>query len=274
MRRLAAALAFAAVSAAAVSARAGETRCWFDNGAVVVSALLGDHAGDFIVDLSQARSQLHVTTAQTIGLADASETQGVLTLAGERIAARMTIADLDDRGWGFPTGIDGVIGADGLAGYVIDLRFSPCRLTLRQRAPRTTGFIALPVTMVEGVPSVAAAIFDGARTRTGRFAIDTGAAGVRISADHARFSRLEARVDPLLRDKPPARLAALSFAGRTFRGPRAGLQIGAPPGLLGGIGTDIWSGYALRLDLPRRRLTLMPLGAAVSAPRSARPGGS
>jgi hypothetical protein len=273
MRRLAAALAFAAVSAAAMAARAGDTRCWFDNGAVVVSALLDDHAGDFIVDLSQARSQLHVTTAQTIGLDDASEVQGVLTLAGERIAARLAIADLDDRGWGFPTGIDGVIGDDALAGYVVDLRFSPCRLTLRRRAPPAAALASLPVTMLEGVPTVAASIFDGHKTRTGRFAIDTGAAGMRISADHARFSRLEARVDPLLRDKPPARLAALSFAGRTFRNPRAGLQIGAPPGLLGGIGTDIWSRYALRLDLPRRRLTLMAPSAA-SARRSARPGGS
>jgi hypothetical protein len=257
-----------------MAARAGDTRCWFDNGAVVVSALLGDHAGDFILDLSQPRSQLHVTTAQTIGLGDATEMQGALTLVGERIATRLTIADLDDRGWGFPTGIDGVIGADTLAGYVIDLRVSPCRLKLRRRAPRAAGLVTLPVTMLAGVPTVRASIFDGVKTRTGRFAIDTGAAGVRISADHARFSRLEARVDPLLRDKPPARLAALSFAGRVFRDPRAGLQIGAPPGLLGGIGTDIWSRYVLRLDLPRRRLTLMPIGAAVSARRSARPGGS
>jgi hypothetical protein len=167
-----------------------------------------------------------------------------------------------------------VIGADALAGYVVDLRFSPCRLSLRRRTRLKAGLVTLPMTMVGGVPTVTALVFDGARTRTGQFAIDTGAAGVRISADHARFSRLSARVDPLLRDKPPARLAALSFAGRTFRDPRAGLQIGAPPGLLGGIGTDIWSRYALRLDLPRRRLTLMPLGDAVSAPRRARPGGS
>jgi hypothetical protein len=253
---------------------AGETRCWVDNGAVVVTALFGGIAGDFILDLSAPHSQLHVTTAQTNGLGDATELAGSLSLAGEHIPATLAIADLDDRGWGFPTGIDGVLGADVLAGYVIDLRFSPCRLTLRRRAPPAVALARLPVTMLDGVPTVRASIFDGVKVRSGAFAIDTGAAGVRISADAARFSRLSARVDPLLRDKPPARLAALSFAGRTFRNPRAGLQIGAPPGLLGGIGADIWSRYDLRLDLPRRRLTLMPLGAGVSARRSARPGGS
>jgi hypothetical protein len=257
MRRVVAAFAFAAaINAAASPAVAGETRCWVDNGAVVVSALFGGIAGDFILDLSAPHSQLHLTTAQTSGIDDATEASGTLSVAGERVPARLAIADLDDRGWGFPTGIDGVIGVDGLAGYVVDLRFSPCRLSLRRRAPPATALASLPVTMLEGVPTVAASIFDGHKTRSGRFAIDTGAAGVRISADAARFSRLSARVDPLLRDKPPARLAALSFAGKLFRDPRAGLQIGAPPGLLGGIGTDIWSRYDLRLDLPRRRLTL------------------
>lgn len=268
------AFAFAAISAAAGPVRAGETRCWLDNGAVVVPALLGDVAGDFILDLSAPQSQLHLTTAQSSGLDDAAETQGAVTLAGERLPARLAIVNLDDRSWDFPTGINGVLGADLLAGYIVDLAFAPCRLTLRRRAPAERALAALPVRMVGGVPTLEARVFDGKRARSGAFAIDTGAAGVRIAAAAARFSRLSAKVDPLSRDHPPARLAALVLAGRVFQDQPAALQTGAPDGLLGGIGTDIWSRYRLRLDLRRGRLQLFAPPPGVSAPRFARSGGS
>ena len=278
MRRVAATIALAVVSAAAWPAWAGETECWIDNGAVVVPAALaqpglGDITGDFILDLSAPHSQLHLTTAQSDGLGDATEAQGALTLAGEHIAARLAVADLDDRQWGFPTTLNGLIGADVLAGYVVELRLSPCRLTLWRRAPPATALATLPVTMVAGIPSIAASIFDGTKRRRGQFAIDTGAAGVRIGADRARFSRLSARVDPVSRDHPPARLAALSLAGRVFQNQPAALETDAPAGQLGGIGTDIWSRYVLRLDLRRGRLSLIA-PAKVSAPRSSRSPGS
>ena len=207
MRRLSSALAFAVISAAASQAAAGETACWIDNGAVVTSAALGDIAGDFILDFSAPHSQLHLTTAQSDGLGDAQSTQDTLTLAGERIAATFEVADLDDRSWDLPTNISGVIGADVLASYVVELRFAPCRLTLSRRASSTRALASLPVEMVAGTPTVAATVSDGATTLTGRFAIDTGAAGVRVSDAVARFSRLSARVDPMSRDRPPARRA-------------------------------------------------------------------
>ena len=257
MRRLAAALAFALISAAAGRATAGQSACWIENGAVVVPAAFGDIAGDFILDLSAPRSQLHQTTAQMDGLADAATTQGALTLAGEPIAADLQVADLDDRSWDFPTGISGVIGADVLAGYVVELRFSPCRLTLMLRAPRTAALATLPVEMVDGTPTVAATISDGATTLTGRFGIDTGAAGVRVSDTVARFSRLSARVDPMSRDHPPARLATLSVAGVVSRHEPAALLDDAPASVIGGIGTNVWSHYGLRLDLRRGQLALI-----------------
>jgi hypothetical protein len=278
MRRVAAAFALAVISAAARPACAGATVCWIDNGAVVVPAAfaqpgLGDVTGDFILDLSAPHSQLHLTTAQSDGMGDATEAQGALTLAGEPIAANLAVSDLDDRQWGFPTTLNGLIGADVLAGYVVELRFSPCRLTLWRRAPPAVALATLPVRMVGGIPTVAAAIFDGTKRRSGQFAIDTGAAGVRIAADRARFSRLSARVDPVSRDHPPARLAALSQAGRVFQNQPAALQVDAPAGVLGGIGTDVWSRYVLRLDSRRDRLSLLA-PAKVSAPRSARSPGS
>ncbi len=254
--------------------RPARRQCWLDNGAVVVPALLGDVAGDFILDFSAPRSQLHLTTAQSSGLDDATETQGTVTLAGERLPARLAIANLDDRGWDFPTGINGILGADLLADYVVDLSFAPCRLSLRRRAPAAKALATLPVRTVTGVPTLTATIFDGKKARTGAFAIDTGAAGVRIAAAAARFSRLSARVDPLSRDHPPARLAALSLAGQVFQDQPAALQTDAPAGLLGGIGTQVWSRYRLRLDLRRGRLQLFAPTRGVSAPRSARSGGS
>jgi len=273
MRRLTAAVALAVVSAAAWPAWAGETECWIDNGAVVVPAVLaqpglGDITGDFILDISAPHSELHRTTAQSDGMGDATEAQGALTLAGEHIDANLAVADLDDRQCGFPTTLNGLIGADVLAGYVVELRFSPCRLTLwRRRAPPATALATLPVTMIGGIPTVTASIFDGTKRRSGRFAIDTGAAGVRIGAARARFSRLSARVDPVSRDHPPARLAALTVAGLVFQNQRSALETDAPAGVLGGIGTDVWSRYVLRLD--RGRLSLIA-PAKVSASRSSR----
>jgi hypothetical protein len=275
MRRVAAAAIAAVISAAASPAIAGETRCWVDHGAVVVPALFGAIAGDFILDLSAPTSQLHLTTAQSNGLDDATQMQGTLTLAGERVPADLAIVDLDDRGWGFATNINGVFGADLMAGYVIDLNFAPCRLTLRRRAPAAKSLASLPVTMIAGIPTISASISDGRNIRAGHFAIDTGAAGLRLSADAARFSRLSARVDPMSRDRPPAQLAALSFGGEVFPHQRAALETGAPEGVLGGIGTDVWARYVLRLDLRRGRLELLSRAArGASAPRRAKSGGS
>ena len=100
----AAAVAFAAISAAAWPASAGTAKCWIDNGAVVVPALAGDIAGDFILDLSAPHSQLHDTSAQSHGLGDATELQTPVTLAGERIPGKLAIIDLDDRGWASQSG--------------------------------------------------------------------------------------------------------------------------------------------------------------------------
>src|SRR5471030_2121477 len=101
-----------AVILIAGSARSGETRCWFENGALVVPAAFGDIAGDFILDVSVPASQLHVTAAQSSGIAG-GEARADLRLAGKRIDAfPMAVADLDRRTRAFTTNIAGVLGAD------------------------------------------------------------------------------------------------------------------------------------------------------------------
>jgi hypothetical protein len=52
--------------AAAASARAGETACWFENGAIVAPAAIGDMTGDFVIDLSAPRTLLHDTIADIL----------------------------------------------------------------------------------------------------------------------------------------------------------------------------------------------------------------
>ena len=271
MRATLLALAVILGAAAPAKARAGETRCWYENGAVVVAAAAGDIAGDFILDLSAPRSLLHETRAQDAGI-DAPQVTLKLRLAGERLGdIDFQVADLDARSDGFPTNIVGVIGADALAARVIDVDFAPCHVEVWPgRAPRLAAALRAPLRWVGGVPTVAALIADGASARPGRFALDTASAGVRISATEARLSRSPPNgVDPASRNRPPARLRALSFAGLLVQNLPASLDPGIPDGVGGGIGDAVWSRYRLRIDLGHgwlalRARTLPPEGGVAA----------
>ena len=241
------------VGAAALPARAGEARCWFENGAVVVSASLGDIAGDFVLDLAAPTSLLHLTRAQGEGL-DATDFQAPLRLARTTLGAPdFRIVDLDARNRGFPTEISGVIGADALAGDVVDLRLGPdCRIAVwRGRMPGFGRAVRAPLSLRDGVPTVVARVSDGRVTRKGRFALETAGAGVRLSPLVAALSRTPTSLDAASRSRPPARLRSLSFAGATLADVRAALDPDAPPDRLGGMGTDVLARYAVRIDLRR-----------------------
>ena len=233
---------------AAGAVQAGETRCWIDNGAVVVAAAYGPILGDFILDLSQAHSQLHATAAQATGWTGDSARR-TLRLAGETVPAfPIAIADLDARTRGFPTNIAGVLGADVLGRFALDLDLEPCRLRLtRGPASRRPGAHRLRIRMIAGAPAVFAAISDGVTSRTGWFAIDTASAGSRIA--DAGFSRPPARsVDPSGRAWAPARLRAVSVGGTLIEQTPAGLMKPAEPGLAGALGVAVWSRFHVRMD--------------------------
>jgi hypothetical protein len=253
------ALAATLVSAAgwASAARAGETRCWVDRGVLVVPAAFGDVAGDFILDLSSPKSVLHVDVALGDGIETAQAT-APLRLAGETRAAALQVASLDARSLGLPSTIVGLIGADVLAPYVVDIRFAPCRVRLwRGRAPPLRAIATLPLEVADGVPAVAASISDGRTALAGRFAVDTGTAAVRLSGKIAALSRAPGKgVDPGSRLAPPARLDALGLAGVAQRRLPAALADDLPPALTGSIGTAAWSRYELRIDFPGKRLQL------------------
>jgi hypothetical protein len=270
-------LALAVLAASVGTARAGETRCWVDRGVLVAPAAFGDIAGDFILDLSAPKSVLHVDVALGDGIAAPQATRP-LRLAGETAHATLQVASLDARSLGLPSTINGLIGADVLARYVVDIRFNPCRLRLwRGRPPRLHAIATLPIEMADGVPSIRATISDGRTALAGRFAIDTGTAAMRLSGQVAALSHAPDKgVDPASRLDPPARLDALGLAGAAERRLPAALEDDLPPSLAGGIGVAAWSRYEVRIDLRRGLLQLARPGGRrrVSATRFSRPGGS
>lgn len=247
----------------AVSARAAATRCWFENGSVVVPAAFGDMAGDFVFDLSAPKSQLNVTRAQADGV-EASTARGDLVIGGALIEDfPMEVVDLDARSKGFVTNIVGVLGADVAMGPVVDLQFSPCRVTFGgRRASRPARALRLRTRVVDGIPAVWASISDGQRATSGLFAIDTASQGMRL--DDARLSRNPPGLDSTSRTHPPGRLRALSLAGRLFEQTPAGLTDEPRAGLAGGLGNAIWSAFRLRLDIEEGWLELAPRQASRS----------
>lgn len=253
MRRLAPLLILVLSTTVGGRARAGETACWFENGAVVAPAALGDMSGDFVIDFSAPQTLLHNTKAQAGGFAQTDLTLPVL-LAGKRLAPlAVRVVDLDIRGLGFRTPIAGVIGADVLGRYAVSLDFAPCRLRLeRTGGRRKAGGWTLSTRDIGGLPTIHATATDGAHAVTGDFAIDTASrAGVRAAA-------ASTDTDPPRRDEAPGLLRALSVDGRLFEHPSAVVTGELPPGVVGAIGTDILAHFRLRLDPIAGRLWLTP----------------
>jgi hypothetical protein len=244
-------------------ARAGVTRCWVDQGVVVIPAVVAGVAGDYILDTGTKVTQLHETRAQAEGLG-AGPLITEVRIAGVRLAGRTVIVtDLDARTFHFPTPVAGVIGADVLADRVLDVSFAPCRVGLwtKGREPRWVGGHVLPLTMVDGRPLVAAGVADGLRAELGLFVPATGLdAAVRI--DTARGMALHGgKPETLLSyGEGRARLRALSFAGELWENLPAGL---APPsdlptGASGEIGPAVLAEWRLRFDLAAGQLWLAP----------------
>lgn len=244
---------------ATTPARAGEAACWVENGAIVVPASIGGVAGDWLLDPSSSHTRLHSTRAAMEGLADGVVADGRLAdLALPPVP--LTVVSLDSRARSFVTPIAGVIGADLLGAFVIDLTFEPCRVRLYARTgpvPRLRGGWVLKLEPLAGVPAVRAAVSDDRQARAGLFAIDWSArAAVRMAG--ATVSQPVPGPDPDRRDRAPARLRALSLDGQLYEETSAAVATDLDPVLTGSLGLDLWSRWRLRLDIAGRRLTLLP----------------
>jgi len=256
MRRAAPLLILSALAAGGGPAVAGQTACWFENGAVVAPAAIGDLAGDYVIDLSAPRTLLHETAAQRGGFAQTDLVLPVRVAGQQTTAAPVTVKDLDYRGVGFVTPITGVIGADILDRYVVTLDFAPCRLRLEplDTAPgmsRGEAGAAIHVVMVGGVPTILAAASNGLAGVSGPFALDTASGGgvrARGAADRPR-------------QKPAGTLRGLSLGGTLRQDLPAVVAGDLPDGVVGALGVQVLSAYRLRLDPKALRLWLTPAAA-------------
>ncbi len=250
MRRLAPLLFLSLAATPAGSAVAGETACWFENGAVVAPAAIGDMAGDFVIDLSAPRTLLHNTTAERGGYAGTALTLPVVVAGQQASGTSVSIEDLDYRGVGFLTPIIGVIGADILDRYIVTLDFAPCRLRLEPLGSMPSHDRgAIRVVMVGGVPTIPAAASDGLTAVSGPFALDTASGG---------GVRARGAVDGP-RQKPAGTLRGLSLNGTLRQNLPAVVAGGLPDGVVGAFGVEVLSAYHLRLDPQALRLWLTPV---------------
>ena len=249
MRRSASLLVLGLLTTGGGPALAGETACWFENGAVIVPAAIGEVSGDYVLDLSAPRTLLHETAAQRAGFVDTALSLPVRVAGQASGETPVAVVDLDYRSVGFSTPIVGVIGADVLDHYVLTLDFAPCRVRLEALGPSPgPPGGALPVTMVGGVPTVAGAASDGLRGVSGPFALDTASQGgvrARGAADAPR-------------QKPAGVLPALSLDGVVRQDVPAVVAGDLPPGVVGAIGVQVLAAYHLKLDPRALRLWLIP----------------
>lgn len=246
---------------AAGPAAAGETRCWWDQGRLVVGASVMGVTGDYLLDTGEPRTILAETHAQKSGF-EATALTGEVIVAGVTLKDRpIAVEDFDARSYRLPTPIAGVIGLDVLKDYVVDVTgVGTCRVRLSPpgRAPVFRVRASLPLVWAGERPTIAAAVADGPTAMRGAFVPSTGAdAPIRVSEAraHAEGAARPEAVQ-IYGDLWPT-LRALSLAGELFENVPAGLvkpeEVSGADGMVGGMILARWS---LRFDFPGGRLLL------------------
>jgi len=253
------ALALLALAGAQTSP-AGATACWFEQGVVVVPAEVAGIAGDFILDTAAPRTVIAETQAQSAGYAE-RQVAGDVRLAGRTVPGlAFAVEDIDVRTGLFATPIAGVIGADALKGYVVDVSVEPCRVALHRpgEAPAFGRAARLPLQWVGGAPAVAASVADGPRAITGAFVLATGSdTAVRLNDQLAGAPGAPKPPELYPYGQLRPRLRALSLAGDIAQDLPAGL-IKAAPDEAGEIGAPLLFAWRVRFDFPAGQVLLAP----------------
>ncbi|MBL8773160.1 MAG: hypothetical protein JNK30_17395 [Phenylobacterium sp.] len=244
---------------AAAPASAAEVACRYDAGAITVPAVIAGIAGDYILDTGSAASVLDETQAQAAGFTG-STASGDVKVAGLTLQGRpLRVAPLDVRTWNQPTPASGVIGADVLQGFVVDVSYAPCRVRLSTpgTAPPFQGQ-TLALGWDAGRPTAEASVSDGARELVGRFVIATGMNAPLRLADDLADAPGASRPDELYPDGVwLARLSVVRFGGSVGRDVAAGLM--KPDGEAAGmLGAQVLANFRLRFDFPAGRLVVAP----------------
>lgn len=252
--------AMAAALLAAGPALAGETTCWFEAGTLVVPAEVAGAAGDYILDTGTARTLLHETRAQAAGFTETALT-GDVRVAGLLLKKRpVAVEAIDARTFSHPTPIAGVIGADVLSRFVLDVSYAPCRVALHRpgRAPPIRGGVSLPMGRWGDLPLAAGSASDGTSGARGAWIVAVSQTlPVRLSEAVASVPGAGKPDELYPGGVWTADLAALAFAGHVRQHARAGLLRQADAeGVLGAIGAPVLSRWMMRFDFPRGRLIL------------------
>jgi hypothetical protein len=248
----------AALALIAAPAVAGEAACWFENGVVVVGAEVMGVSGDYILDTATPHTILADSQAQTAGFAETA-LKGEVRLAGVALKDRPVAVEVVDlRTGALPTPISGIIGADVLRGFVLDVDFRPCRVRLsRRRAGHFPATASLPMAWVADRPVVRAAVADGPHAFSGFFTPGVGAdTAVRLSDALARAPGAAKPKELYPYGVAFPRLRGLSFAGRLTENLPAGLMKAEDPALAGQLGAPLLSHWRLRFDFPAGKLLL------------------
>lgn len=255
-------VARAALLACGLAAWSGEAlgaeiACWLDRGVLVAPATAAGVSGDFIIDTGTKHSVVHNTRAQAAGI-EGDSLAGEVRLAGIQVAERdLAIEDLDARTWAFPTPIAGVIGADILRDFVVELDTTPCRLTLASAGVLPSpGGASLPISWRGPLPVVPGALSDGPTARAVGLIPATGLdAAVRLSPALA----VVPGGDPTAMapyGQGRAELRALSLGDVLFENLQAGLSDGQVDAE-GAVGLQVLGRWRLRFDFPAGRLHLV-----------------
>lgn len=254
----------AALAAIVAPARAGELACWVDRGVLVVPAEIDGVAGDYILDTGTARTQVHDDRARGEGYAT-PEFQADVRIAGFRLPGRPILAaSLDARTFYFPTPVAGVIGADILSGFVLDVRYEPCRVALwrpDEAPPLDEGVNLAMVVGADGRPLLDASAADGDQVQTGPFVLATGLdVAARLADDLAAAPGIDKPVELLPGGVALRPLKAITFQRETWRDLATGLvpRADLPDGALGELGPGILARWRWRFDFPAGRATLAP----------------
>lgn len=250
----------AVLALGAQPAAADEVACRFEAGTIVVPAVVAGIAGDYIVDTGAAESALHETRAEAEGITGERLTGDVRLAGAVAKSVPLRVADLDVRSWNAPTPVAGVIGADVLKGFVLDVTYAPCRVRLSPpgRAPAFRGR-ELALGWDQGRPTAEASAADDAHEVIGRFVIATGMnAPIRLADDLADAPGAT-RPNELYPDGVwLARLPTVTFAGSIGRDVAAGLM--KPQGeVVGALGAQVLAHFRLRFDFPAGRLVVAPI---------------
>lgn len=232
-------------------------------------------ASDRLADAGLAAGPSVAATGQG-GTLDASAVRGAVLRLGPVRLAPDSIAAVDLAGLSAGLGrrIDGILGYELFARYVVRIDYDRRRLTLFEPGEASGGGRAIPIEIRDGTPFVAATLRQGGVSVPARLLIDMGASSaLTLYADFVAahpglvpprtLALTGGAILPGQFRARTGRLGALALGPLRFSGPVAnfssnGAGDDAVPGDAGQIGGELLSRFTATYDYRQGRMRLRP----------------